>query len=332
MVRRTVALGAGLVVLILLVLLFRGCLDARKERAIKDYVGASAALIDESNQDSRSFFDLMNGRANAEDPVAVENALNGLRVESAQRVDRARDLDAPDEVSAAQSSLVQVLSLRRDALNDIADALPRAISDDGQREGTSQVAQDMQVLLASDVLYGREFVRDLDQALRDQDLRGEVSIPRSQFVPDVTWVDPSTVADKVGAIRAGGGGDEEAAPGLHGNGLASVSLGGVALTPGAPVSVALSDDLQFEVQVANQCENTETDVNVVVRVGEGDDAITLEEPIDEIAAGETKSVTLPLGEQPPTGQSVPVEVEVEPVPGEDKTDNNSATYTVIFTS
>ncbi len=117
-------------------------------------------------------------------------------------------------------------------------------------------------------------------------------------------------------MRAGGGGtDEEAAPGLHGNGLVGVSLGGVALTPGGSATVTLSDDTSFDVQVANQGENTETDVNVKVKVGSGDDAIELEKPLDEIAAGETKTVTIPLGEQPPTGQSVPVEVEVEAVAG-----------------
>jgi hypothetical protein len=68
-----------------------------------------------------------------------------------------------------------------------------------------------------------------------------------------------------------------------------------------------------------------------VRVGQGGDATELEEPIDTIAAGEAQTVTIPLGQQPPTGQNVPIEVEIEPVPGEEKTDNNSATYSVIFT-
>jgi hypothetical protein len=57
----------------------------------------------------------------------------------------------------------------------------------------------------------------------------------------------------------------------------------------------------------------------------------VEEPLDSIAAGETKSVPVALDEQPPTGQSVPVVVEVEPVPGEEKTDNNRLTASVIFT-
>jgi uncharacterized membrane protein len=83
--------------------------------------------------------------------------------------------------------------------------------------------------------------------------------------------------------------------------------------------------------VANQGEHTETDVQVTIKVGSGDDAVTVDGSVDTIAAGETKSVSIPLNEQPPTGQNVPVRVEVKPVPGEQKTDNNSADYNVIFT-
>ena len=85
------------------------------------------------------------------------------------------------------------------------------------------------------------------------------------------------------------------------------------------------------IQVANQGENTETDVKVNVTVGRGDDAIKLDKVLDTIAAGETKPVEIPLADQPPTGQNVPITVEVEAVPGEKKTDNNKGTFAAIFT-
>ena len=94
-------------------------------------------------------------------------------------------------------------------------------------------------------------------------------------------------------------------PGLHGNGLGTVTLGGVRSLPGASATVPLTDDLSFEVQVVNQGENNETDVNVRVTVGEGNDAIELEEAIPEIAVGEQQTVTIPLAEQPPTARTCP---------------------------
>ena len=93
----------------------------------------------------------------------------------------------------------------------------------------------------------------------------------------------------------------------------------------------LADDLKFVIQVANQGENTETDVKVNVTVGKGGDAIKLDKVLDTIAAGETKPVEIPLADQPPTGQNVPITVEIEPVPGEKKTDNNGGTFSAIFT-
>jgi hypothetical protein len=152
---------------------------------------------------------------------------------------------------------------------------------------------------------------------------------------DVQWVQPSFVADQISALRSGeggGSGDEAAAPGLHGNGLGTVTLGGVALTAGATTTVPLSGDLSFDVQVVNQGENNETDVNVKVTLGEGSDAIVAEDTIPEIAVGEAQNVTIPVTEDPPTGQNVPVTVEVDPVPGEDVTDNNTADFIAIFTS
>jgi hypothetical protein len=329
MVRRTIAAGAGLVVLILLVLGVRGCLNARQERAIEDYVTDARALSQESTQQGSDLFGLLQGPGGQEQVVDIQNALNGLRVQSAQLVDRAGDLDVPGDLSTAQRYFLDSLELRRDGLAEVADAIPSALGDQERRQGTDRVAEMMQVFLASDVVYTARFRPSLADTLDSEEI--SLQPPRSEFVPDIEWLDPSFVADQVSGIRTGEGGDQAAAPGLHGNGLGTVTLGGVALTPGASATVQLSSDLGFEVQVVNQGENTENDVNVRVRVGQGDDAVDLEEPIDTIAAGEAQTVTIPLDRQPPTGQNVPIEVEIEPVPGEEKTDNNSATYSVIFT-
>jgi hypothetical protein len=331
MARRTIAVVGGLIVLILLILGVRGCLDARKESAMEDYADSASELLRESKLEGDQLFELLQSEGGTEQVVDIQNALNGYRVQSSERVDRARGLDVPDEVSEAQRYLLDVLELRRDGLAQTADAMRTALGDQDRRQGTDDVTVAMQIFLASDTIDGIRFRPSLRDALEEEDL-SVPAFPREPFVPDVEWLDAAFVADRVNALRSGAGaGDEAATPGLHGNGLAAVTLGGTTLTPGAGATVQLTGDLAFEIQVQNQGENTENDVNVVVTIGEGDDAIELEEPIDTIAVGEIQTVTIPLSEQPPTGQNVPITVEVAPVPGEEMTDNNVQEFSVIFT-
>jgi hypothetical protein len=330
MVRRTIAILAGLIVLVLLVLGVRGCLDSRKESAMEDYVTDANALVQESNAESRSLFRVLQGPGGQDQAVNTESTLNGLRVASSGLVDRARDLDVPDELSTAQRYLLETLELRRDGLGGVANAIPQALADQERRQSTAQISRMMRVLSASDVIYAERYVPNLESALEDEDVNADAPV-ESRFLPDTDWLDPAFVADQVAGIRSGDAGDQAAAPGLHGNGLGTVTLGGVALVPGGSATVPLTSDLALEVQVANQGENTETDVTVRATVGEGGDAIEADAQLDTIAAGETKTVTVPIDEAPPTGQNVPIEVEVEPVPGEEMTDNNVGDFSVIFT-
>ena len=178
MVRRTIAVGAGLLVLILLVLGVRGCLDSRKERAIKDYADNAEVLVRESNGQSKELFALLQGSGSPDEAVDAQNKVNGYRVQSESIVDRARDLDVPDEVSQAHRYLVETLEFRRDGLARIAEDLPNALGDESRREGSEGVARQMQVFLASDVIYAGRFTPSLVEALKDQDITG-VSIPAS---------------------------------------------------------------------------------------------------------------------------------------------------------
>jgi hypothetical protein len=329
MVRRTIAIGGVVIAFILIVLLFRGCLDARKERAMEDYVRDSTELVNLSKAESERLFDTLRAPDGEDQAVDRQNQANELRVDSATLVDRARDLDPPDELSDAQGYFVESLELRRDALNVVAEELPGALAQEERRSSTGRIAQMMQVFLASDVLMKSRFKPSLEDALDKEDINADVPSDNAlTFVTNLDWLQPDFVADQIAGIRGSGG---TATPGLHGNGLGTVSLGGVALTPGGSATAQLTRDTAFDIQVVNQGDSTETDVVVTVTVGQGGDAIQLEETIDEIAAGEQKGVTIPLTEQPPTGQNVPITVRVKPVPGEEVTDNNEAEFTVIFT-
>ena len=295
---------------------------------MEDYVRGANELTKLSQAESRQLSDILSAPSDSDQSINRENQANALRSDSATLSDRARDLDVPDELSEANDYFVEALDLRRDGLAEVADELPGALADEEQRSSTRRIADMMQVFLASDILLTARFEPIAKEALQQEDVSAEIATASLPFLEDIQWVDPDYVADQIAGIRGTGGGS--ATPGTHGNGLGTVSLGGVALTPGASATVPLTSDVAFDIQVVNQGESTETDVAVTVNVGEGADAIKLEETIPEIAAGEAKPVTIPLTKQPATGQNVPITVRVKPVPGESVTDNNVGEFTVIF--
>jgi subtilase family serine protease len=81
---------------------------------------------------------------------------------------------------------------------------------------------------------------------------------------------------------------------------------------------------EVEVEVQNQGESTENGITVVVTVG---GKVTTQE-IPTLEAGASESAVVPL--TPAPEGVTKLEVEVEPVPGEQVTENNEATYTVNF--
>ena len=339
--RRLFALGAGVVLVIILFLGFRGCMSVRKERAYKDYVREVAADARESQQESAAVFALLRGEADQQG-VALQNSINGFRTEAGRLVERARKRDRPDELADAHRYLIDTLTLRRDGLAQVARLLPTALGDQGAERAATQIAAQMQTFLASDVIFTQRFLPRLYSAIDREGLEDDVPIPTSLrspkgFLLHIDWLRPTTVADRIARLGGGGGGgagDEPAAPGLHGTGVAAVTVqpSGTALNPGAAVDIAARRNLTFDVQIQNQGEHEEQDVTVRLTVSGAGKPITVEDSIDAIAPGETQTASIPLPRLPTAGRPVTIRVQVEPVPGEEKTDNNRQQYQAVFTS
>jgi hypothetical protein len=344
LVRRGIAVGGALLVLILLFFGIRGCQASQKEQGFKDYVSDSEELVSESEQQSAALFELLEDPGNSE--VDFTSNVNGIKVQAEQLVERADDIDVPDELKGANNSLVETLELRRDGLDGIAReaAGAGAETDTGGDTGASssespneRIAAQMQFFLASDVTYSQRFLPKLLSTIEDENLDQDVPVPDTltdaetiAFLPDISWLQPQTVADKLGGI--GTGSEEAAEPGLHGTGLGSVTVkpAGTALVEGSTAQVPASEDTSFDIEIANQGEHPEENIVVVVEIAGSDEPIQLEETLDAINPGETKIVNVPLAETPPIGEPVDITVRIEPVPGEEKTDNNEATFTAIF--
>ena len=104
MLRRALALGGGLVLLILIVLGIKGCLDARANRELSDYARNVTQIVEETQQTSKSFFELLEdpGSSSVTDFVEQVNADRSAVDAYATRID---DLSAPGDMSRAQSNL-----------------------------------------------------------------------------------------------------------------------------------------------------------------------------------------------------------------------------------
>lgn len=334
--RQIAALGVGAILLILVVLGIRGCASAREERAFKDYVRDAAADAQESRQESEAVYGLLRG--GDQGAVDVQNSINGFRTEAARLVDRAKKRDRPDQLAAAHRYFVDALELRRDGIAAIARLLPTALGDAGRSTATRDIAAQMQTFLASDVIFTQRFLPRVYGAIRDEGLSNDVPIPEAlrspkPFLVNIDWLRPTTVADRIGRIRGGGSAQEPATPGVHGTGLAAVTVqpSGTALNAGGAVDIPARRGLTFDVQVQNQGESEERDVTVRLTISGAGNPITVEDSIDAVAAGEAQTASLPLPRLPATGRPVTIRVQIEAVPGEEMTENNRASYQAVFT-
>ena len=323
LVRRLTALGGGVLMLILIILAVRGCLDARQERAFESYVGDLTTLASQSDQLGEGFFELLSDPQQLTD-LSFEAQVNADKGTAEAQLRRVQALDAPSELSIAQADFVLAFELRRDGLATIAEQVKTATGDEGSQKATKQIALQMQTFLASDVLYriGRG---QANTVLTERGIGAEV--PTSQFLPNLDWLDETTVNTALAALAGGATGQVS---GVHGLGLVSTSISGVVLLPGTESTVAAAGQPELEVSVQNQGEADESDIGVSFTLSGGGQTISGKETISSIAAGETATATLPVSPAPPPGQALTLEVVVDTVAGEQVADNNRAEYTVIF--
>jgi hypothetical protein len=320
--RRALALGAGLIVLILIVLGVKGCLDARAHRALSDYSRDVTQIVEETQQTSKTFFGHLTepGELSVTDYVETVNADRSAMESYASRVD---GLSAPGDMGKAQSALETVYDLRSGAMNEIAAEMSTALGTVGAEKATKVIAAQMEKLLGSDVVYASVVRPEIDRVLAENGIEGD-DVPQSVFLPEGTkWLEEGSVSSALALVSGGETGETQ---GIHGLGLLGTAINGTPLVPDSSVAVAAEETPEVEVEVQNQGESTESGVTVSVTVSGG---APITDSIDTIGAQETETVVIPLTPAPKSG-SVELKVEVGSVPGEGITSNNEASYTVEF--
>ena len=331
-IRQAVLLGVSLLVLVILVFVVKSCRDSAKKSSLRDYNRAVASTVaDSDRQVGKPFFDLMRNPPSGD----LQAQISQYRVLAQQQYDQAKRIDTPGDMTDAQRSFLITMEERRDGLAAIADQIRAALSSDATAadKAISGIAGAMQYFLASDVIYESRVVPFIDSSLKDAGV-GNQRIQRSKFLPGVQWLDPNTIADSLGQQISSGGtgtGGRPPAPGLHGTGIDSVAVGDQTLQPeGTPNRIPYAADTEFTVNFTNQGENDETDIKVVLRIEGGAKPIEIQKTVASVPAGTKAAATLGLDQKPPLDTPVTIRVEVRPVPGEKKKDNNTSSYDAAF--
>jgi len=135
--------------------------------------------------------------------------------------------------------------------------------------------------------------------------------------------------ERINGSAASGGG---VAPGLHGTGIESVRAipGGKTLSESTENPIEASTDLAFEVAVANTGDNQEVRIEVTLTIQQSPTPIVKKQTIQVLNVGETKSVVFRDFPSVDFGEKRTMRIDVDPVPEEKNTTNNTAEYPVIF--
>ncbi len=327
MVRRRVAVGIGIVALIVIVLLVSGCLKSQKTQSLKTYNHNVSQIGQESvTQVSKPLFAALTN-ASGKSALDVEVQVDELLKQSQTILAQANGLSVPGEMASAQRNLLLSLDLRVEGMTKLAALLPSALG--GQaKQASAKIAGDMEIFLASDVIYSQRVVPLIQQTLASNGIHGLSTAP-SVFLPNVGWLEPSTVASRLTG-QASSSSQSGLAPGTHGSALISTSVGATALQPEPALNhVSGGANPTFTVTVENAGESQETNVSVNVTITAGGKQYKASHSVNAIQAGSKANVEIPVAGVP-LGVASKVEVNIAPVPGETNAENNKSTYLAIF--
>jgi hypothetical protein len=327
MVRRRAAAGVGVVLLIVIVLVVNGCLKSQKQQALKDYNRNVSQLARESDEQvSRPFFSTLTD-AGGKSALDVEVQIDQLRIQAQSQASHAKSLSVPGDMAAAQRNLLLALDLRVEGLTKLATLVRTALG--GQAKQTStQIAGDMEIFLASDVIYSQRVAPLIQQTLAADGVQG-LSTASTRFMPNLGWLDPATALSRITGQAASTQSGQLAA-GTHGSALVGVSVGANTLQPEPTLNhISGGGSPTFTVIVENAGSNPETNVKVDATVTAGGKQFKASHVIDSTQPGSKSNVDIPVSGVP-LGVASRIAIDIEPVPGETDIENNKGSYIAIF--
>jgi len=321
-------IALAILIVVLLAVWIEGCSANKKHDRYSNYMSEIGAIGAASAKLGDQLDTLLTTPGlNEED---LDAKLGGYVQQAESQQQKTEDLRPPGPLHDANDAAVQALDLRVLGLQGLQATFKQtAGSSDGTAAG-QQLAAQAQKLTASDVVWADLFKAPAEVVLQDEGVQG-VQVPSSEFVT----TDDLVTARSLAAIwqRIQGASTGGTPSGLHGSGIAYVKAlpSGQLLSTSTQTTVKVSSQLAFEVGVTNTGDSQEVRIKVTLTIPKEPTSIVKTVTIPLIDPGETKAVTMKIGALVPFGEQISVKVDVDPVPGETNTANNTDEYPVIFT-
>jgi outer membrane murein-binding lipoprotein Lpp len=317
---------------VLLVVLARGCASSSKHDRYRSYIEEVGQIAANSQQDGEALNRTLSAAGIKE--TELEAKIRGLADQEKQAVAQARELDAPGPLRVEHDHLIEVLQLRASALSRLADAFAQTATSRNATTAGLLIADQARLLVASDVNWDFYFREPTRQELANQGIRDIGGVPDSNIFSNPELASTTAMMSVWRRVHGAATGGTPA--GDHGSALVSVTAlpDNKRLVPGAAASdneITASTDLAFQIVVEDSGDFQEFNVGVTLTIQKSPRPIVLKKKIDVINAGATKTVTFTdIDINGLFGLPTTLKVDVQPVPGEKTTSNNSAEYKVIF--
>lgn len=351
LLRRAGAGAIALVLVIAIVLIVRAILNHQALAGLKNYNAEVTGIVqNELNSVRGPFFLALDGAGGSSNPTEVPTTLQGYVSVEAGYYHQAEGWSVPSQMLGAQTYFVEALGLRYEALQGIETQLPTALgTGSGQERAIKLIAGDMERLLAADVMYADRVKPLIQQALAASGIAGEVT-PDSAFLPDVGWLQPTSVAQRIlgfiptslgGAPTSGSPGHELLPPPQGVSVQASNGTTTPLSTTTANTFAYTPAGITFVLDVLNSGTLTEHGVQTKIyfyKAGLNTSCLTKTAQIKETVPGQTylSPILITPATCPDPGaffnEPLRMTAEVVPLPGETDTANNRQSYTVEFTN
>jgi hypothetical protein len=262
----------------------------------------------------------------------LETKLAEFAQQERQELAQAQQIRAPGPLRTTHQQLLDAVQLRYQGLAGLGNALAAAGSSKSATDTVTNLTEQGQLLISSDVVWENLFRQPALATLTQQGVTG-VSISDAKFLsnPEIVSARAFTILEQ----RLSGATTGGTPSGLHGDGLVGVHVSpqGVDLSTSTATTIKVSADLDFRVTVENSGNFPEGNVPVTLTIDAGGKPIVRTDHITAISAKEQATVDFTNFDLPPAafGQKATITVKVGKVPGETNLSNNSATYTAFFT-